>query len=58
MTLTEQIQFLEIQKKLYVLVVRFHNIMFMNEGKDIIIINKTYKLNKHQEIINQAKKPM
>ena len=30
--------------------------MFTNEEKDIIIINKTYKLNKHQEIINQAKK--
>lgn len=57
MTLTEQIQFFRDSKEIVCISGTLpHNVMFANEGKDIIIINKTYKLNKHQEIINQAKK--
>ena len=33
-----------------------HNFIFANENKKSVIINKTYKLNKNQEMINQAKK--
>lgn len=30
-----------------------HNLVFSKENKNIIILNKTYKLNKNQELINQ-----
>lgn len=33
-----------------------HNILFANDGVNIIIINKTYKMNKNQGLINQVKK--
>jgi len=57
LTLTEQVQFFTDSREIVCISGTLpHNIMFANEGKDIIIINKTYKLNKHQEIINQAKK--
>lgn len=32
-----------------------HNIMFTSRHKKVTIINKTYKINKHQQLINQAK---
>lgn len=57
MPLTEQIQFFRDSKEIVCISGTLpHNIMFADKGKKIIIINKTYKLNKHQEIINQAKK--
>lgn len=57
LTLTEQIQFFRDSREIVCISGTLpHNIMFSNEGKKIIIINKTYKLNKHQELINQAKK--
>ena len=57
LTLTEQIQFYRDSKELACFNGTLsHNIMFANDKKNIIIINKTYKLNKHQALINQAKK--
>ena len=56
LSLTEQIQFFRDSKEIVCISGTLpHNIMFADKGKNIIIINKTYKLNKHQEIINQAK---
>ena len=57
LSLREQIQFFRDSKDIVCVSGTLpHNIMFANEEKNIIIINKTYKINKHQEIINQAKK--
>lgn len=33
-----------------------HNILFLNKDAKVIIINKTYKINKNQELINQLSK--
>lgn len=56
LTLSEQIQYINGSEEIVCVSGTLpHNIMFAPKGKKVTIINKTYKINKHQEIINQAK---
>ena len=57
MSLSEQIQyFCKCEEMACISGTLPHNLVFSNDNQKIIIINKTYKINKHQELINQVKK--
>ena len=56
LTLEEQIQYYYLSDEMVCLSGTLpHNLVFSKDNKKILILNKTYKLNKHQELINQMK---
>lgn len=57
LTLEEQIQYYYLADEIVCLSGTLpHNLVFSKDSQKIIILNKTYKLNKNQELINQVKK--
>ncbi|MGC4441231.1 glycosyltransferase family 61 protein, partial [Streptococcus suis] len=54
MSLTEQIRVLNTSSTIVMTSGSLaHNLLFMKDKKDVIILNKTYRVNLHQFLINE-----
>lgn len=56
LSLKEQIEYIKSAKEIVAVSGTLpHNMLFGQEGKNWIIVNKTYRINRHQALINQMK---